>query len=511
MPLRKNIILWIIDDAIMDMWVKFQYLMSFPDGHWLYNPRYFVNYPVCGVSRANILTGRRRRNLEGLFWHGQCDDLSPGTMARWNLDLSPVHHYPYWLQKVGYHTACLGKWLNQYPYTQGDTYIPPGWDHWKTYLEDGVLGPPHEGHDGPRHINYSMNVNGAVQGFGSSDTWTTVGADASGREAAHGDVDYSTDHLNFLMLKYLTNSGVNPSGCREPFYMYTGWHGVKGDWSANKAEAIRHRPANFPMPWSTADRPPSFNEADISDKSAWLRINFPNPASSAQVAEWDEQQVRKWRMCQSIDEALRDLITTLKSLTTPGVSGTWFDRTCIVIATENSNLLGHHRLDEKGLPYDPAITSPFFMRHPSIPEANMTSRAMFSTIDLAPTFCEIAQTRPSRPFDGMSILPLADGRMVDSQFRQRFISEWVQNTSVVGGKVPSWKCITTPTHKLIRYQPSTVGGTFPAEDELYEQFAPNGDPIDPDEMVNKVNESSFSTLRANLSAELAAIDLASAQ
>lgn len=129
--MRENIIVAIVDDAILDMWVKMPYLQSKPDGRWGFFNEFIVNYPVCGVSRANIFTGRRRANLEGLYWHGPCDDLTTGTMAKWNQDLSPNHHYPKWLKDAGYYNGMLHKWLNVYPYTQGDGYIPAGYDFWR--------------------------------------------------------------------------------------------------------------------------------------------------------------------------------------------------------------------------------------------------------------------------------------------------------------------------------------------------------------------------------------------
>ena len=468
---RENVVLIVVDDAIGDMWSKMTYLDSLPDGRWAKFPNAVVNYPLCGPSRLTLWTGRYNHHLDGMYWHGEPGDTAvTGTLAHWDNTVGPTHMFPEWIRKAGYHNACIGKYLNIYPWSRGDAYIPAGWHEWKVWLDDVGLGGAHATHDGPTHFDYVMNVNGTTTSFGSADTWTTTGADASGRVAT---TDYDTDRLSSMAMKFLDTA-------REPWYIHSGQHAVKID-AGNVGRAARHAGVAY-----TTEHSPSFNEADISDKPAWLRGHKPTVGDSAQVTDWDNEQKNKWRSALAIDEFIRDLITKLKALGS-------FDRTCIIVMTENSNHTGQHRLDKKGLPYEQTITTPIYVRHPSIPLANMTSNALVSTIDICPTIADIAQTRASRPMDGMSILPLLDGRITAAQWRQTALFSWINNTSV-NSAIPSYEGVRTLTHKYVEVAALSPN---PAETELYDLAG------DPDELTNRTNDSALAATKADLANRLA--------
>src|SRR3712207_3577339 len=78
--------------------------------------RAFFNDPLCCPSRATILTGRYAHNTKvteqryGLFLDNGNE---PRTVA-------------VWLDRAGYNTALVGKYMNGY----GGTRVPPGWDYW---------------------------------------------------------------------------------------------------------------------------------------------------------------------------------------------------------------------------------------------------------------------------------------------------------------------------------------------------------------------------------------------
>ncbi len=484
---RENVVLIIVDDALLDIWARMTYLDSLPDGHWVKFSRAVVNYPVCAISRANIFTGRRRSNLganppsDSPYYHGGPADSSVvGTMAHWDANLGGEHMMPRWLQNAGYFTACYGKYLNIYPWNKGDSYIPIGWNDWKVWLDDSGLGGSHANHNGPGFLDYYMNINGAESHLSSADSWTSVGADDTGRQIS---TDYSTDRINSMINKFLT------SYLKQPFYLHIGLFAVKQPHAGSAdplGSAQRHRATPY-----TPERPPSFNEADISDKSGWLNTYKPTQANLAQETAWDDDQMERWRTALAIDELVRDLITTLKVLNI-------YDRTCIIVTTEHSNLQGHHRLDAKGVPYEAAITTPMYVRHPDAPIGNLISDAMVSTIDIAPTFLEMAQTRPSRPMDGMSFLPLIDGRLTEPQWRQAAMFEWVNNSSV-SSAIPSYKGIRTHDYKYIEFE---ALGVNPASVELYDLSGVITSPADTDEMVNQANNPLYAAVKADLAQQL---------
>ena len=69
--------------------------------------------PLCGPSRANLLTGQHTHNSGARSNNGQA--LDPSTTIATELD------------EAGYHTAYVGKYLNGYRKFSPDRYEPPGW------------------------------------------------------------------------------------------------------------------------------------------------------------------------------------------------------------------------------------------------------------------------------------------------------------------------------------------------------------------------------------------------
>jgi arylsulfatase A-like enzyme len=66
--------------------------------------------------------------------------------------------------------------------------------------------------------------------------------------------------------------------------------------------------------------------------------------------------------------------------------------------------LGEHRLRSKNKPYEPNLRLPLLVRGPGLP-AGVVRRATFGSVDLAPTFLDIADTRAGVTIDGRSMLP----------------------------------------------------------------------------------------------------------
>ncbi len=541
------------------------------------------NCPVCAISRRSIYGGQRSATM-GLYTHGASGDVAvPGTVAYDDNAVSGAdggrNMVAYWLQNAGYHTGLFGKYLNGYPFGKGDTYVPLGWNDWWAFVDDASLGGAHATHIGPEFFNYFINQNGVLLSqFGSTDTWTTVGSDASGRTTT---TDYSTDRIASRVKKHIEGS---VSGVREPFFLAVPTYAVKQSGSTGPAK--RHQrivtdgvttngltsvtsvtaaftaadvgkqivgngiPAGatiasvtnsttvvssaastatatgvsitIRIAYTDPGRPASFNEADVSDKPEWLREFKPSALTGGEQDALDVERIAKGRTSLAIDEMLRDIVAALTARTTSGVSGTWMDRTMIVVTTEHSNAEGEHRLDAKGTPYECCVTSPMFVHlpasgtrwnimlfivddavkdmWPSMPYLaslpTVTSDALVSTIDIAPTFLEVAgATRhATRPPDGQSFLPLLDGRISSSQWRQAVMSEWVENE--LFPEVPSWRSLRTPTRRYTEIDAHS-GNTSPAETELYRLD------VDPDEMVNETNNAAYAAEKAALANQLA--------
>ena len=80
----------------------------------------FVNFSLCCPSRATFLTGQYAHN------HGVLANAPPdGGFPRF--DPHGDNNLAVWLQRAGYYTAMVGKYLNRYP---NDPRSHAGWSEW---------------------------------------------------------------------------------------------------------------------------------------------------------------------------------------------------------------------------------------------------------------------------------------------------------------------------------------------------------------------------------------------
>ena len=78
----------------------------------------FSTYPLCCPSRATWLTGQYAHNHD-------VRTNSPPSGGYGKIAPTLFNSLPAWLQKAGYRTAHIGKFLNGYGRTSLDTEIPP--------------------------------------------------------------------------------------------------------------------------------------------------------------------------------------------------------------------------------------------------------------------------------------------------------------------------------------------------------------------------------------------------
>ena len=103
------------------------------------------------------------------------------------------------------------------------------------------------------------------------------------------------------------------------------------------------------------------------------------------------------------------------------------DDTMIVITSDHGDYLGDHWLGEKDLFHDPSVRVPMIIYDPS-PEADATrgtvSDALVESIDLVPTFVEVAGGAPRDEWlEGRSLMPLLHGEKPDD-WRSYAVSEY---------------------------------------------------------------------------------------
>jgi N-acetylglucosamine-6-sulfatase len=112
--------------------------------------RSFASYPLCCPSRATFLTGQHAHNHKVL--DNDPPDGGYGVLAGKDNTL------PVWLQRAGYHTVHVGKYLNHYGLST-PPHVPPGWDEWH-----GEVGST-----SPMMWGYVLSNNGETKTYGEED------------------------------------------------------------------------------------------------------------------------------------------------------------------------------------------------------------------------------------------------------------------------------------------------------------------------------------------------------
>jgi len=256
----------------------------------------------------------------------------------------------------------VGKYLNGYPEAVDPTYVPPGWDEWSGSIDDTG-----------KYFEYDLNENGRLVHY------------------AHDDADYSTDVLAAKATRFIQSGAA----ANRPFFLFL----------ATQAPHSGARPAPRHVAVFTditVPRPPSFNEADVSDKPPWLR---ETPELNAeQVATIDETYRLRLGSLLAVDEMVARIIEVLADT---GV----LDDTYIVVTSDNGYHLGEHRIQSaKRTPYEEVIRVPLLVRGPEV-AAGRTEERIALNSDLGPTFADFAGVIPPEFVDGRSLAPLLRGEM----------------------------------------------------------------------------------------------------
>lgn len=354
--------------------------MEDPNDHWVVFPNAFVSTPLCCPSRATILTG--------LY--------SSHTGVRTNYDgnlLDEGDTLPVWLQRSGYRTGLVGKYLNGYPFG-GAPYVPAGWDRW------------------------------LVKRQGAQDTafygYTLVD---QGMPVFRGDApsDYLTDVVAAGAVGFIRSAPAD-----RPFFLMV-------------APTAPHRPWT-PAPWDEgvyADMPipthPSIGEADVSDKPAWVR-RLPGLAPEGVLRL---RQIRR-RAFETLHAVDRLVATIEAALQEKGE----LDETVVFFLTDNGLALGEHRWLGKTCPYEECIRTPFLVRYPGA--ANRVDHRLVSNVDVAPTIAQLAGVDAGRVFDGLSLVPLLEGS--GARWREAAFIEYAGDA-----KVPPWWGLRTADLTYVEY------------------------------------------------------------
>lgn len=415
---RPNIVMIQVDDAIRDD-IRF---MPHVSRIFARQGTQFTNhvapYPLCGPARASLLTGQLAHNnrLESNFKVSQGGHFVfrslPGELNHAN-SLGP------WLRQAGYRTALVGKYLNEYGAVDA-TEVPPGWDRWVALLDNSTYD----------YFNYAFNVDGRIRYRGDrgyADKHVEL-ARRGLEEPAESflqmmrDFREVYDPWDYFGTQVYRNYSTNvtggyaarfvrrQAGRKKPFFLYYAPPAPHAE-DTNHIQGLRQGapgpdprpPARYREAYDDVDLPrtPSFNEEDVSDKTANIR-HLPS-LTDEEIATITENYRGRLGALRAVDNQVRRITRALKR------KGE-FRNTYVIFASDNGYLQGEHRLaGSKFLPYENSVRVPLMMRGPGVKSGKQRTGPTMD-VDLTATILAMAGRKPGRVMDGISLLPAAKGK-----------------------------------------------------------------------------------------------------
>ncbi|KAJ3030951.1 UNVERIFIED_CONTAM: hypothetical protein HDU68_007151 [Siphonaria sp. JEL0065] len=334
--------------------------------------KHYVTTAICCPSRVSILKGQFAHNTN-------FTDVAP-PLGGFDLFLEQKldeEYLPVWLQRAGYSTNYIGKFINGYG-VPNHKKQPKGWDRFDILVNPWIYDFYHPvfARDGnePKHYPDIHQV------------------DVIREKALNILADVTKEEKPFFL--YLAPSAPHTTVRLPDDDDFPDWPegpDISRLLVTDTIPANRHK--NL-FPHERIPRIPSFNSAIVSGKPKYIEeLPLLNQTSIDTLDHWYRQRLRN---LQSVDELLGSVIDFL--------SEEELDNTYIFYSTDNGYHLGLHRLNAgKTTPYEDDVNVPFFVRGPGVAKGKVRHDVNSHT-DIAPTFLQIAGASQSAyPFDGEPI------------------------------------------------------------------------------------------------------------
>jgi arylsulfatase A-like enzyme len=422
-----NVVLLLLDDqdAASPMWDAMPQTASLVAQRGTRFHAAIAPTPICAAGRATLLSGKLAHNTGVYTMSGPNGPVAFAGQNGVGRTVATA------LQSLGYVNGFFGK-------TWGSVSMDPGWHRWCCLTFPNL-------YTGTGYSVYEQVAGGTPSKYVSNEYSTDFISD---RAAAFLQARAGDPTPFFVMLCPTAPHLPLPPAARHVAYAKNRWDG-----------ALQHGP--------------SYNERDVTDKSAWLRSTAG--VRSGAVPYADGEYYKRMGSLMAVDEMMLRVAQILEA------QGKWAN-TLVIVASDNGYNLGAHRLIHKMAPYEESIRIPLVIAGPGVASGDVGR--LVGLQDLAPTIIAAAGGRPYPDMDGRSLVPfLTYGGNAPIAWRTAMITEYiggfVHPDYNPGGAmsagfsldIPTYRSLRTDTHKYILW-------TATGEEEVYDLTA------DPFELTN---------------------------
>jgi arylsulfatase A-like enzyme len=255
-----------------------------------------------------------------------------------------------------------------------------------------------------------------------------------------------------------TNLAVNfINGSTNPFFLYLAYR----DPHRTAKVETRYRGVNVYVPPVHSN----VNEADVSDKPAWIRSK--PLLSQTQLNAERAEQTQAQRSLLAVDDGVQRIVDTLKS---KGV----LDNTLLIFLADNGYSWGSHRHVGKSCAFEECSRIPMLIRYPGV--TNYSENHFVSTVDVTPTIIAATGVQPGLPQSGRDLTPLITGNSETWADELLLEGHFGAARDFFGIRVPGW----------------TYAEYRNGNKELYDLA------IDPAQMTNVANKPGYAAKQTEL-------------
>lgn len=354
----------------------------------------YVSQPVCTPSRSSVMTG---------LWPHQ------NGCRQNNIALSyDVPALPKLVADNDYRTGYFGKW-----HLGDEIFAQHGFEEWRS-IEDGYWRFYREDRDISKNSDYAA----WLTNLGHSPD-TDRGAYSRGYAASLPIEQCKPKFLELEACDFLRRHRDDPFllhvNFLEPHMPFTG--------PLNDLHALEDvtLPANHDDPLE-ANEPMSYRIR--AKKYEGL---YSDAFDLAAEAGWRRLIANYWGLVSQVDRSVGAILATLEEL---GLA----DDTIVVYTSDHGDMMGSHKLVEKGYMYEEAMRVPWLVRYPRFARRQHLVEGKVSHIDLVPTLLDLMDVEAPDTLPGKSLVPVMKG---DEKADEPVFIEWNAPEAMPEGRNPA--------------------------------------------------------------------------